>query len=213
MAPRPWRASRAALAGGGRRHSHSLSSSGKLGLTRSVFEPAGGGSRHSCLSGHARDGRPARAQRALERQAERHRREQRELELHSRVLDQLSMRQRAADRRAAGLGGRLRRHRRRRRGARHRHRLHPPRPGRARSSPRTNFTTDRRGDDVTGTAPTSPSTVAGSGAASGGRARASRPGATLMNGKVLDSDRQRPGVVGHRRHAVGRDERRRRRSR
>ena len=48
------------------------------------------------------------------------------------------------------------------------------------------------------------STIAGTGAASGGTEKGVAPGATLHIGKVLGQRRQRPGLLDPRRHGVGR---------
>ena len=57
--------------------------------------------------------------------------------------------------------------------------------------------------DVNGHGTHVASTVAGTGAASDGRRRASRPAPTSHVGKVLDRRRLRRGLLDHRRHGVG----------
>ena len=71
--------------------------------------------------------------------------------------------ERPADRRARGLGGRLRRHGRQGRGARHRRRLSPPRPRRPDRRHASASSPARTSPTSTGTAPTSPSTIVGTG--------------------------------------------------
>ena len=110
----------------------------------------------------------------------------------------------AADPRARGLGRRL--HRRRRHGGRPRHRLRPdpprpagPGPRRRATSPPTPTVTDGNGHGTHVA-----STIAGSGAASDGLRKGVAPGADLHGRQGARRRRLRRGLLGARRHGVGR---------
>ncbi len=92
---------------------------------------------------------------------------------------------------ARGLGGRIHRRRRHRRGARHRLRRHPPRPRRPGARRGVDELRARRGGvacDPNGHGTHVASTIAGTGAASGGTHRGVADGADLLVGKVLGAD-------------------------
>ena len=102
-----------------------------------------------------------------------------------------------ADRRARGVGGRLRRHGHDRGRARHRHRRHPSRPGREDRRPaRASSRRERDRPTPTATAPTWRRTIAGTGAASDGRRKGVAPGRRAADRQGAGRRRQRPATPG-----------------